>query len=177
MELIFLTSILTLILSVVYYALRYGIGPTPSGKLAIHEMASLSKKNPEGILLELGSGWGTLTFALSRMYPKRRIKAYEISPFPWLCSLFLLGKRKNLSLQRKDFYRVSFEEASVIVCYLYPGVMKMLKEKFEKELRDGAIVISNTFSTPGWKPIQVKQLDDLYRTPIYCYRFFRSSTE
>lgn len=154
MELTFLTSILTLILSVVYYALRYGIGPTPSGKSAIQEIASFSRKNPEGTILELGSGWGTLTYVLSRKNPDRKINAYEISPFPWLCSLLLLWRRKRLSLKRKDFYKVSFKEASVIICYLYPGAMKRLKEKFEEELTDGTIITSNTFSIPGWKPAQ-----------------------
>jgi len=31
-------------------------------------------------------------------------------------------------------------------------------------------VISNTFAIPGWKPISIYELDDMYRTKIYVYR-------
>ena len=66
---------------------------------------------------------------------------------------------------------MSITSASVVICYLYPGAMRRLKGKFEKELSKGAIVVSNTFAIPGWRPMRVIEADDLYRTPLYVYRF------
>jgi len=31
------------------------------------------------------------------------------------------------------------------------------------------VVVSNTFAVLGWEPEQVVKLDELYRTPVYCY--------
>ena len=76
----------------------------------------------------------------------------------------------DLSLVRQDFRRVSLREASVVVCYLFPGAMSLLHDKFNEELRPGAVVISNTFSLPGWSPEKVVTLPDAYGTPVYLYK-------
>ncbi len=57
----------------------------------------------------------------------------------------------------------------MVVCYLYPGAMRKLKDKFEQELAPGTLVVSNTFSISGWKPINVIDTHDLYNTHIYLY--------
>ena len=36
-------------------------------------------------------------------------------------------------------------------------------------LTPGSTLISNTFRVPGWTPDTVLELDDLYRTRVYCY--------
>ena len=47
--------------------------------------------------------------------------------------------------------------------------MTALAETLGGRLPDGGLLISNTFALPGWKPRQVVELDDRYRTRIYCY--------
>ena len=65
----------------------------------------------------------------------------------------------------------SWTDHIAFVCYLYPGAMRQLKEKFIKELKPGTMIISNTFAIPGWIPQQVWEVNDLYKTKIYRYEY------
>lgn len=130
-----------------------------------------------GEIVDLGSGWGTLVFLLAKHYPHCRITGYEISPIPFLISkmISLCFPFPNVIFKRKDFFEASLKDASLVVCYLYPGAMQKLKEKFERELPNNAYVISHTFAVPGWTPLRIEYVDDLYKTPIYLYRLRANS--
>ena len=134
----------------------------PSSSQAKKAIYSLLPLEVEGTVYELGAGWGDILKELSTHYP--RVIGYELSPLPWAISA--LRTKKCL---RKDFFEADLSDAGLIVCYLYPGAMRKLKEKFEKELKPGTLIISNTFQIPGWEPKQIINLRDLYRTPIYFY--------
>lgn len=158
--------------SIVLWSWWNGISPMPTSPKAKRCLLSVLPQKIEGNVVELGSGWGTLLFPLARKYPHCRVSGYETSPLPffWTKSLFLLKPSPNLFLYRKDFFDISLEDNALIVCYLYPGAMRRLKDKFEKELKPGTWVISNTFAIPGWQPQQVAEINDLYFTKIYVYR-------
>jgi len=151
---LFLTFIFFILSSVVFYSWLYGISPTPSS-LKVRKILLNSIPNiPEGIILELGSGWGGLACELAKQFPQCQIYAYEISPIPWFISKvrgFFL-KIKNLHIKREDFFDLSFESCSMVVCYLYSGAMQKLKDKFEKELTPGTWIVTHTFAVPGWIP-------------------------
>jgi predicted RNA methylase len=126
----------------------------------------------EGLIYELGSGWGTLAFPLAKKYSDSKVIAYETSLIPyWIsrgCSL--LHKKNNLHFVRQDFFHVNLQKAGLVVCYLYPEAMRKLKEKFKEELKPGTLIITHTFSIPGWQPLQVYAVHDLYQTKIFVYR-------
>jgi len=160
-------------LSVIFYAIRFGIGPMPSSPKVRHAILELARgHDAEGPVYELGAGWGTLAFPLARRLTGRPIVAYEISPLPFLFMKARLrfSSLPNLRIKRQNFLRVSLADASMIVCYLYPGGMRKLCDKLERELADSAVVVSSTFAVPGWKPAKTVELNDLYRTRVYEYR-------
>ncbi|WP_239014319.1 class I SAM-dependent methyltransferase [Archangium violaceum] len=158
-------------LSIVFHTLRTGISPMPTSGKVRRQLLSLIPPELEGTVLELGSGWGTLAFALADHCPRARVVAFELSPLPYAFSRLRqrLAPRPNLQLVREDFFRASFAGASAIVCYLFPGAMKRLAPRFSGELAPGTCIVSNTFALRGWKPVRTLVVDDLYRTPIYLY--------
>jgi hypothetical protein len=158
-------------ISIVGFSLYYGISPMPSSKKARKGMLSLIPAGCKTIF-ELGSGWGHLAFTLSRDLPDVSIHAFEASPIPWLISILAqkMLRRTNLTIKRKNFYNISFKEADCIVCYLYPGAMGKLEKKFNKGLKPGTYVITNTFSIPGWVPCDELEVDDLYKSRLFCYK-------
>jgi len=160
-------------LSIVYYSARYGISPMPTWGKAKQAVLEALPQEYCGPIVDLGSGWGSLVFPLSRRYPHSEVVGYEISLIPWLFTRFCqcLFPRKNLRVYRRDFLSVPLHDYSLVVCYLYPGAMAQLKEKFEKELCPGTIVISHAFAIPGWKSVQTHPVHDLYNTNIYVYQF------
>lgn len=178
-ELLFYLCLMCLLGGIVWYSWRYGITPTPTSFRVKHRLMDVLPLVSNGQIIELGSGWGTLAFALAHHFPKVQVMAYEISPIPYLVSKFLAQLRplSNLKIARKDFFAVSFAHTSLAVCYLYPQAMMRLKTKFEKELAPTAYVLSHTFAVPGWIPIRVEYASDLYRTPIYLYQIRLSVTK
>lgn len=160
------------VLLTIIYTFLYGISPMPSSGIARKAILKVIPENQKGNIYELGSGWGTLALPIAKQCPKAMVKGFEISPIPWIVSkiLQLFCGYPNLNFYRKDFFHVSLDDASIVVCYLYPEAMKQLKNKLEKELKPGSVVISNTFAIPGWTPEHVHTLDDLYHTKIYVYR-------
>ena len=157
-------------LSLVWFTLKSGISPMPSSRKARRAILKASEAAGEGSIIELGSGWGGLLFALARKYPERQVIGYELSWLPWafshLCkTLYRLHK---VDIHRQNFLAADISAASLLVCYLFPKGMIDLQKKLTEE-GSNALLISSTFALPGCEPMQVSYLDDLYNTPIYVY--------
>lgn len=157
--------------SVVFWSWWNGISPMPTSPKVKKHLLHLLPASVEGTVYELGSGWGTLLFPLAQKYPDNVVVGLETSPVPFLISLLLSWcyRRKNLRLCYRDFFHKDLSDAGLIVCYLYPGAMVRLKSKLA-DLKKGTWVVSNTFAVPGWEPIEVVEVNDLYHTKIYFYR-------
>lgn len=162
--------------SIVIWTLRNGISPMPSSSKARNAILQLIQENfnkdTEGDILELGAGFLTLAMAINKQLPGNKIVAYEISTVPYFFSKLLsyFFCNDNLTVLKQDFFLSDFTNASLIVCYLYPGSMAKLNAKFENELKSGAMIVSNTFAIPGLQPFKTLIIDDLYHTKIYLYK-------
>lgn len=172
MELLFYFVIFAIIADLVFYSVVYGISPTPTSKTVKEELLKMIPSEVRGKVVELGSGWGTLVFALAERLPHCSVRGYEISPLPYVVSVIRkrLSGCANATFLRQNFFKVSLEGTSLIVCYLYPGAMHRLQKKLRGELRSGALVLTHTFAFPGWTPIDSRIAGDIYRTPVYLYR-------
>ncbi len=159
--------------SIIIYSLLLGISPMPSSKKAKRAIIQLLSEESieEGLIYELGSGWGGLALLLAKRYPKAKVIAFELSPLPFLVSRIAkaLLRRPNLTILRKDFFKENLSEAEVIICYLFPEGMRRLSPKLKKELPDQCTIISNTFSLTGWENSSLFFLDDWSATRIYKY--------
>jgi len=162
--------------SVFIWSLKNGISPmptSPKSKRAILQLIDTEiPKNLKGDIVELGSGFLTMGFSLARRYPKEQLICYETSPVPYFLSkitCFFL-RVPNVQLLRQDLFTADLKNVKIIYCYLYPKAMEALRLKFEKELTPGTFIISNTFAIPGWKPVKILTVKDLYNTKIYLYQ-------
>ncbi|MBI4616151.1 MAG: class I SAM-dependent methyltransferase [Planctomycetes bacterium] len=172
LEAVFLGLYLSAVVSLVVYTYSTGISPVPSTRRARARVFELVPEGAAGTIVDLGSGWGTLAFRLARRHPACRVVGYELSPVPWLFSQArrLVQPRPNLALLRKDFFGVPLSGAAIVVCYLWPEGMRRLREKFERELTPGTIVVSNHFPVPGWKPAATLPVGDFFTREVYLYR-------
>ena len=116
----------------------------------------------DGPIYDLGSGWGHLLILLAKKYPHAKIVEYETSWVPYLVSKVVTLPFPTITVRRKDFFGEDLSGAGLLVCYLYPGAMKKLKD-IEVPL------ITHTFALPGREPLKVNEASDLYRTKIYLF--------
>jgi hypothetical protein len=172
LQIVLLVTVICAMLLIVAFSVFNGISPMPSSRKAVAAVLQLIKEaDTGGSIVDLGSGWGTLCFAVARAFPDREVCGYENSLVPYIYCLLInaLVGRRNLRFVRRNFHAVPLHEAGLVLCYLYSGAMVRLKSKFEKELRAGTVVVSNTFAVPLWKSQRVVELRDMYRSKIYLY--------
>jgi methylase of polypeptide subunit release factors len=158
--------------SIVYFSSKNGITPTPTlDKVKQALLGLLAQNKINGNIYDLGSGWGTLAFALARQYADCNAIGYENSIVPYAFSRIwhLFAGCPNLKLVRNDFYTIPLNDADLVICYLNTGAMEKLRTKFESELKKGAVVVSHTFAVPYWTPAKEIVVDDIYRTKVYMY--------
>ncbi|MCB1119483.1 MAG: class I SAM-dependent methyltransferase [Chlamydiia bacterium] len=163
---ILLSCLLLILLLTVAYTLYTGISPMPTYGKAKRIVVQLARKHAEGPIIDCGSGFGTLVKALAKKTPHPVI-GYELSPIPYLISRLFTWHQPNVTLHRQNFLTAPLDDASVIVCYLYPGGMATLLPK----LPSNTWVISHAFALPNTTPQDVITVDDAWGTKIYLYRF------
>ncbi|MFA6042466.1 MAG: hypothetical protein WCV85_04565 [Patescibacteria group bacterium] len=109
------------------------------------------------VVYELGAGDGRVLLPFTKTQAKS-IVGFEISLVPYLIGLFRIRKfRPRVALRFRDFFKVSFNEAQVVYCFLTPKAMAALAPKFRQELQPGTRVLSYAFPIPGWEPEQVSK--------------------
>lgn len=168
---ILLGTVLVCVLLIVGYSLYTGISPMPSNRKVMSAMLSLIPPSQIGAIVDLGAGWGSLLVPVARRCPHANVVGYELSVLPWFVA-WLRSRwydKTRITVVREDFFQVSLQHASVVLCYLYTGAMQRLSQTIIPQLQPGTVIISHTFSLPGWKPTHTLVVDDLYRTPIYVY--------
>lgn len=168
MLLAFFVLILAILIGITAYAAIIGAPLAITGKNHLDQIMTLADLKDGDVFYELGSGTGRVVAAASRQ-AKVRAVGFELSPFfywlGWL-NLKIRGCR-NWELRWQDFFKADLSEADVVFCYLMPKTLKRMKEKFEKELKPGAKVITYAFRLHYW-PI-VKTVKNPNQLPFYLY--------
>lgn len=174
LELSLIVCIFIACVSIIWYSVRLGISPMPSSRKACAAIISAGGDLPAGPIVDLGSGWGTLVFAVAKKYKKNQVIGFEKSFFPWLVSVSIkfIFNISNVKFYREDFLEADLSGASTLLCYLFPAGMYALEKKLEKDGGLPLLVISNTFAMPSWRGAVVVNIDDIYKTPIYIYKRF-----
>jgi hypothetical protein len=128
------------------------------------------KREGQYNILDLGSGWGGILIALSKLFPQSKITGYELSPFPYIISsLRIYFNKKNIDILREDFFDKDISSADIIFCYLSPYHMEKLKEKFAT-LPEGKCIISCSFPIKGWKADKQDEINSFFiKIPIFRY--------
>jgi hypothetical protein len=176
LPILLIAIVLSASLSIVYISWKNGISPMPSSNLVRQAVADeVGRLSGQGLIVEAGSGWGTLALHVAKRCRGWRIVGIENSSIPlWVSRLIArlpLGKnlKSSVTFIRGDLYAYPYGYVDLVICYLYPGAMKRLSPIFQERLAPGARIISVCFSLPGWQPERIITCGDLYRTKVYVY--------
>ncbi|MCH9632402.1 MAG: hypothetical protein S4CHLAM6_07360 [Chlamydiae bacterium] len=171
MEWIALLLIVSILIIFIVDCVRCKITPTPSSKKVRLKVLEILPKTVDGVILELGSGFGQMALDLSKHFPKNSVMSFEKAYIPYFIQRFLLMRShaKNITLFFKDFKKRDFSNSGLIFCYLYRSIMPELMKKIRSEAQKPTWVISHTFAIDELKPIKTAYANDLYNTPIYLY--------
>jgi SAM-dependent methyltransferase len=148
--------------------------PTPM--VVVERMLEMAEVDSESIFYDLGCGDGRIVIEAAKKYGARGI-GVDLDP------LRIDESEKNaredgvehlVEFILGDVMKVDFSRATVVAIYLLPESNALLRPLFEKQLRDGAYVVSHNYDIPGWedKEIDFDSVvdDDGEEHDIYLYR-------
>lgn len=150
-----------LIITLVALSIRKGAPPVPTSRRALATMIMLAQPKPKEKAVDLGSGNGKIILTLAQL--KIEAHGYEINPFLVWWTTYRI---KKLKVQQyafahlQSFWNVPLGDFDMVFVYGMPHIMKALEYKFQKELKPGSRIVSNSFPLPTWKP--VKKIENVY---------------
>jgi len=145
-----------------------GAAPFVMTKKKIIELLSREVKLGKGQrVYEVGAGLAKFLQAVEKSYPDTELIGIEYSwPVYCLSKMLLKSKHSRIKLIRKNLFKVNLGDADLIYCYLTPGMMYKLGEKFTAECRPGTKIISYAFSIPN---MEIKRTIKEKGDTIYFY--------
>ena len=135
----------------------------------IKTMIEVGRIKPGEVVVDLGSGDGSLLIAAARAGATCR--GIEINPFLIWRSRRLIRKTEcanRITITRENFFAASLGDADIVFVYLWPRTMQQLLEKCTRELKPGARVVSNLFPIPQWTPYEERDMIFGYYPPHYA---------
>ena len=104
---------------------------------------------------DLGCARGTLSLAIKRKHPHFSIYSIDDNVirifFARIKTIFF---RQEINFQKENIFKIDLRDAHIVYTYLWYDLMPPLEKKLHKELKTGAMVITNTSKFPNWKPVQ-----------------------
>lgn len=146
-----------------------GIPWVPSSDRRIRKALEMSGLQPGELFYDLGCGDGRVLVAAAGRFGARVI-GIEISPLHCIVArlrLLTAGIGKRASIRWGNFNDADLSDADVVYQFGHSRYAEKLKQQLERQLREGARVVSINVDLPGWQPEAVdrENLVFLYRMP------------
>jgi SAM-dependent methyltransferase len=156
-------SILVMLLIAQVIFLLQGPPFVPCDDQSVQDMVALAKKYKPKRILDMGSGDGKLLIALGQA--GFHVDGVEINPFLVRRAKAAVKKAKlrNITIVRANFWNFDVSEYDMIVLYVVKLIMPRLQRKLQQELPEKAIIISNYAEFPGLRPVERKNLLNVYQ--------------
>ncbi|MBI4262731.1 hypothetical protein HY624_04380 [Candidatus Uhrbacteria bacterium] len=106
------------------------------------------------MIYDIGCGKGGVTRALKRAFPDAGVVGIDddrIQIFAARIQSFFF--RQSITFTRTDVFAHSLANATCIFAYIPLAIMQEIGPKLHRELKPGAIVVTNAKQFPQWSPI------------------------
>jgi len=125
----------------------------PSDKKARQMICQIiAQRNPQARnFYDLGSGRGTVILSIKKHLPHLQVIGVDLSRFR--CALAKIKAkflRRDVLVQRNDLFKVNLADADVVYAFIWYDLLPPLEQKLQRELKPGAIAITNTVHFFDW---------------------------
>ncbi|MFH1186883.1 MAG: 50S ribosomal protein L11 methyltransferase [Candidatus Levyibacteriota bacterium] len=135
-------------------------------KKTAEAVCRLAKINKKDIIYDLGCGDGEMLVAAVKKYGAN-VVGIEIDPIRYLyvrLRVYFNKIGKKVKIKRKNFFKESLSNASVIFVYLVPKTLDKLKPKLLKELKPGTRIVSYKYE------IDLKKIKEDKQNKLFLYK-------
>ena len=147
---------LTLFFIFILDSLIRGHDLTTSRRLTKKLAETIRKYKPDAKnFYDLGCGRGALSLRLKKLLPYLDIYGLDNSAARIFFAK-LKGKilRRKVHFRKQDIFQTDLRNADVVYAYLWYDLMSNLENKLQKELKQGAVVITNTSYFQDWPAVE-----------------------
>lgn len=125
----------------------------PTKKKDLDRLIKLADIHEGDTIIELGSGDGRILFEIAKRYKVNAV-GVEISLLPYLYSklqlllmntIFVHKMKGKVKIEYRDMFEQNLKLVDIVICFLLPKSINALEEKFTKELKKEAKVVSYVF--------------------------------
>jgi hypothetical protein len=142
----------------------YGLPPVPTKPGRIQKALKLANLQPDEVLYDLGAGDGRVLFIAAREFGAKAV-GLEIGPIQ--CALIWLritanGLENQIQIKWENFYKASLGEADVVFVYATSNEVMKLAPHLERQMKQGARLVSISADFSEWEPTLVDQNDLIF---------------
>lgn len=148
--------------------------PTPMP--VVDRMLALAGVNRQSTVYDLGCGDGRIVIAAAQKFGARGV-GIELDPElirTAKAKAVIAGVGRLVEFRMEDATRTDLSPATVVTLYLLPESNELLRDRLERLLRPGSVVVSHNYSITGWETKQVKletlKTEDGQTHDIFVYR-------
>ncbi|MDD0842954.1 class I SAM-dependent methyltransferase [Pseudomonas sp. Gutcm_11s] len=110
--------------------------------------------------VDLGCGLGGTLVQLARDYPQARLSGVETAPLVFLLAWLRCLPYSNCRVRYRSLWAEPLGDYDVVYCFLSPAPMAELWVKARREMRPGALLVSNSFEIPDVPAGEIIELND-----------------
>lgn len=156
-----------LLLAIVYWnAFRTRVPLYLTGRKVEREIL---ERLPEGKFefADLGSGLGGLVARLAQQKREGNFFGIEIAPLPFAVGWGRCRQLANCEMAWGSYEKIDLSRFDFVYAFLSPVPMQALYEKARREMKHGAVFVSNSFEVPG---IEADEVVDAGGKRLYFWR-------
>lgn len=141
-----------------------GIPWQPTDMKRVRRMLVMSNLKPGEVLYDLGCGDGRILLCAAREFQAYAV-GVELNPWLYVLALlrvFFSGLSPRVKVIFGNLHQISLHKADVVAIFLFSHVNEHLQDKFRRELKKGARVVSYVWKLPSWVPAAFDSFYDIY---------------
>ncbi len=144
----------------------------PAFKKDIQRIFQVADLKSGEVFYDLGCGDGRMVLYAGKNFTVQAIGIEFLFPLFVVCKIRqIFSGGKNIEFKKKNLFHEKISSADVVYVFGLPHTLAQgLKEKFKKELKPGARVVSYAFQIQGLVPEVIDKPGKKYNA-IYRYRF------
>lgn len=129
----------------------------------VQEIITLANPSASSVLFDLGCGDGRICLEATKRFGCDsvgvEIEEHLISKFNGLITAMGVGDK--VTARHEDLLETDLSKATIIVCYLLPDAIELIKPKLEDALRRGVVLVCNTWGPRGFRSVRTVQCGQL----------------
>ena len=132
----------------------------PSPQIVVEQMLRAAQVKPGEVVYDLGCGDGRVVITAAQKFQARAVgvEIKEILVRSTSKRVAELGLADMVKIVHGNALNTDLSGADVVTLYLLTRSNELLRPSFEKQLKNGARVVSYEYEIRGWKPLRLDKV-------------------